>query len=76
VTQPTKDYNVTGQVHLNNLNADGTVTPGWQVTVMDTKTQTSIPVFVPDTNYTPEGVDIMVRHVLERVRAVHQLGEQ
>ena len=74
MTTPAKDYTITAQVHINNLNTDGTVTPGWQITAQDSETGVSIPVFVDDAHYTPDGVDTAIRHVLERVRAVHKLG--
>lgn len=74
MTEPTRDYSIVSQVHVNNLNPDGTVTPGWQVTAMDSQTGVSLPVFVADSQYTPQGVDTAIRHVLERVRAVHALG--
>lgn len=75
MTQPNRDYTITSQVHINNLNEDGTVTPGFQVVARDALSGVSFPVFVPDAQYTAEGVDMSIRHLLDRVREVHRLGE-
>lgn len=68
-------YTVVSQYHLNNLNQDGSVTPGWQVTVRDSMTGVTVPIFVPDDKYTAEGVQTLARHHLAITREVHSLTD-
>lgn len=75
MSTPEKGYTVKTQVHINDLDrATGTVTPGWEVTVMDTQTGVVVPVFIPDTVYGAEQAEQLIAHALATVRAVHALG--
>lgn len=69
-------YTVIRQTHINQLDRNsGEVVPGWEITVQDGVTGTSVPVFVPDANYSPEGAAAAIEHVLTQVRGVHTLGQ-
>lgn len=65
---------IVSQVHINQLDsATGTVVSGWEIKVRDPQTNVIVPVFVPDTAYSPENVQTAVAYKLEQVRAVHAL---
>lgn len=70
-----KDYAVLDQVRETNVSAaTQRVERGWRVYYRDAVTGQSSDVFVPESVYTPEGVDSIIREQLGRVRGVHALG--
>lgn len=48
--------------------------PGWDLRVLWASTGTILPVFVPDTVYTTENIDTMIRDAGAKDEAVHALG--
>jgi hypothetical protein len=48
--------------------------PGWDLRVQWVKTGTILPVFVPDTVYTPENIDTLIRAAGALDERVHALG--
>jgi hypothetical protein len=48
--------------------------PGWDLRVQWLSTGTILPVFVPDTVYTPENIDTMIRAAGAVDERVHALG--
>ena len=70
-----QSYKVVDQQRDTAVNpATGQVERGWRVYYTDVQTRVSGDVFVPDTDYTAEGVGILIEHALTAVRAVHALG--
>lgn len=67
------DYRITSQVHYNNLNQDGTVTPSVRVTVYDPTTKNTFPVTVAEVDYSPENVRAQILYKLNLMREVHGL---
>jgi hypothetical protein len=68
-------YKVIDQLRDTAVNdATGKVERGWRVYYTDKVTGVSGDVFVPDSDYTAKGVDTLIMHVLDRIRAVHALG--
>jgi hypothetical protein len=49
--------------------------PGWDVRVYWVKTGTTIPVFVPDSQYTAENLDTVIRHFGAIDEQIHALGK-
>lgn len=48
--------------------------PGWDLRVLWASTGTILPVFVPDTVYTPDNIDRMIRDAGAVDERVHALG--
>ena len=48
--------------------------PGWDIRALWVSTGTVLPVFVPDSDFTPENVDQLIRHAGEKDNAIHSLG--
>lgn len=68
-------YGVIRQVHLNGVDPDtGSIVPGWSVEVRDAVTGTLVPIFIPDSKYSPGNAQILIEAALESVRGVHSLG--
>lgn len=73
---PTGEYRILGQVHLNRLGLDGSITPGWEITVHDNLSGTNFPVFVADDKYNAENAKVLIEHQLHLIRGVHALDGQ
>jgi hypothetical protein len=66
---------IVSQVHVNNLNADGTITPGYNISVRDLQSGVTFPVFVPDDNYNADNARSLILYQLQHIRNVHSLSE-
>lgn len=68
-------YNIVSRVHVsrwsNELQAGQ---DGWDIRAYWIATGTYLPVFVPDTQYTAENVDALIRHAGAIDERVHGLG--
>lgn len=68
-------YTILQRVHRNQYDAaTDTVIPGWALTVRWGATGTVIPVFVPDADYTPPGVDTAIRQAGTLDDQIERLG--
>lgn len=68
-----QEYTIVSQVHTNNLNPDGTVTPGYNISVRDLVTGVTFPVFCPDDRYNADNVRSLITYQLNHIRNVHAL---
>jgi hypothetical protein len=73
--EPTGEYQIVSQVHVNNLNADGTVTPGWTVTARDLQTGVTFPVFIADDKRNADNVRSLILYELNHIRSIHGLSD-
>lgn len=68
-------YKIVSRVHVNRWNeALQTVIPGWDLRALWRSTGTFLPVFVPDSNYTAENVDALIRNAGATDDKIHALG--
>lgn len=68
-------YGIVQRVHVNRWDDRlQQVVPGWEVSALWAQTGTLLPVFVPDTFYTPENVDKMIRDAGALDEQIHALG--
>jgi hypothetical protein len=68
-------YRIVSRVHVNKWDdALQQAVPGWDVRALWVRTGTVLPVFVPDTQYTPENIDQLVRAAGAKDDAIHALG--
>lgn len=75
MSQPATLYRIVSRVHVNQWNDQlQAAVPGWDIRALWISTGTILPVFVPDTQYTPENVDQLVRHAGELDDRMHALG--
>jgi hypothetical protein len=71
----TTDYQVISQVYAPKwIEELQRAVAGWTVTVRDNVTGTVVPVFVPESSYTVDGVRTYVEQALAPVRQVAALG--
>lgn len=69
-------YTIVSQTHINKFNPDsGNVESGYEITVRDGQTNVVFPVFLADAYYTADNAKQLIELNLERVRAVHSLGQ-
>lgn len=76
MTQPITGYRVQSQRQINNLDSGGTVTPGREITVLDTQTNNTLKVFVPDTEFSAANVQKIIEFHINTEREVHNLGSE
>lgn len=75
MTQPGRKYRIVTRVHINQWNEPlQSVIPGWDIRALWYPTGTILPVFVPDTNYSPEVADSLIKQAGEKDDAIHALG--
>ena len=75
MTQPTPTYVILSRVHTSQWMPDLEETvPGWKIKARWTSTGTALPVFVPDSVYTPETIDGMIRAAGAVDDQIHKLG--
>ena len=68
-------YRIVSRVHVNQWNDQlQQAVPGWDVRALWVRTGTILPVFVPDTQYTAENVDTLIRAAGEQDDKIHALG--
>jgi hypothetical protein len=68
-------YTIVSTTHINQWSDKlQTAVPGWEVKALWLATNTIIPVFVPDGNFSAENVDTLVMHEGAKIDAVHALG--
>jgi hypothetical protein len=69
-------YRIVSRVHVNQWSNElQQAVPGWDVRVYWVKTGTTIPVFVPDSQYTAENLDTVIRHFGAIDEQIHALGK-
>ena len=69
-------YTIMTSVHVNQWNQQlQRAESGWEVEALWAATNTVIPVFLPDAQYTPENVDKAIRDAGAVVSQVHALGK-
>lgn len=72
--QPTV-YRIIQRNHVSQWNDQlQQAVPGWDIRALWVKTGTILPVFVPDTVFTPENVDQLIRDAGAVDDRVHALG--
>jgi hypothetical protein len=75
VTQPTPAYVILTRVHVAQFDNDLQETvPGWSIRARWSSTGTVLPVFVPDSVYTPQTVDAKIRAAGKLDDEIHRLG--
>jgi hypothetical protein len=75
VSEPAPVYRIVSRVHVNRWDeALQAAVPGWDVRALWARTGTVLPVFIPDTQFTPENVDTLIRAAGETDDRVHALG--
>lgn len=75
MTEPATAYRIIQRNHVSQWNEQlQQAVPGWDLRVLWAKTGTVLPVFVPDTIYTAENVDRMVRDAGRLDEQMHALG--
>jgi hypothetical protein len=68
-------YRIVSRLHVNQWdNALQQAVAGWQVKALWLKTGTILPVFVPDSAFTAENVDALIRSAGATDDAIHALG--
>lgn len=67
------EVRVTSQVHFNQLNQDGTVTPSVRITFYDPVTKVSFPVVIAEDDYSADNVRAQMLYKLNQVREVHSV---
>lgn len=72
---PSGEFRIVSQSHVLNLNPDGTVTPGYNISVTDLQSGVNFPVFVADRDYNADNVRTQILFQLQHIRAVHALSE-
>lgn len=71
----TETFRILSKTHVNRWNQNlQTAEPGWDIKALWVSTGTTIPVFVPDSQYTAENVDQAIRHLGALDERVHALG--
>lgn len=75
MTAPATVYRIISRVHVSQWDDQlQEAVPGWSLKVLWISTGTVLPVFVPDTSYTPDNIDRLTRAAGATDEAVHQLG--
>lgn len=75
MTAPATVYRIISRVHVSQWDDQlQEAVPGWSLKVLWIKTGTVLPIFVPDTQYTPENIDRLTRAAGATDDAVHALG--
>lgn len=75
MTEQPAVYRIVSRVHTNQWNEGmQQAVAGWDIRALWTRTGTILPVFCPDTNYTPENVDALIRNAGAKDDAIHSLG--
>jgi hypothetical protein len=75
VTDAPITYRIVSRVHVNQWSNElQQAVPGWDIRAYWAATATTLPVFVPDVNYTPENVDQFIRLAGEKDEKIHALG--
>jgi len=68
-------YRIVSRVHVNQWSNElQQAVPGWDIRAYWVKTGVTLPVFVPDSAYTAEHVDAMIRHAGTLDEQMHTLG--
>lgn len=74
-TDPATAYRIVSRVHIAQWdNALQQAVQGWELKALWLSTGTILPVFLPDAQYTPENVDLLIRHAGEVDDRIHALG--
>lgn len=72
----TQAYRIVSRVHINQWSDElQRGVPGWDIRAYWIKTGTTLPIFVPDANYTPQTVDTLIRHAGANDEQIHALGQ-
>jgi hypothetical protein len=75
MTETPQVYRIITRVHINQWSAElSQAIPGWELRCLWLATGTTLPVFVPDSVYTPENVDALVKAAGATDDAIHALG--
>lgn len=62
MTTPARDYTILSRTHIDKYDPNvQTVVSGWQLKAQWANTGTILSVFVPDSAYTEDGVDAVIR---------------
>jgi hypothetical protein len=68
-------YRIIQRLHVNQWSDDlGRAVPGWEIKALWNKTGTVLPIFLPDSSYTAENVDTLLRAAGARDEQIHELG--
>lgn len=68
-------YRIVQRNHVNQWSNElQTAVPGWDIRALWISTGTVLPVFVPDSQYTADNVDKMIRHAGAIDEQIHGLG--
>lgn len=71
------DYAVVSQIHVNKWDpALQQVVPGWEFQVRDSVTGSIVPVFIADSDYDVNTVQVAIEAALVPVRQIAQLGRK
>lgn len=75
MSSPVPVYVILSRVHTNQWDDDlQTTVPGWSIKARWSNTGTVLPVFVPDSVYTPQTVDALIRAAGANDEQIHKLG--
>lgn len=75
MTAPATTYRIISRTHVNQWNDQlQAAVAGWELKALWIATGTVIPIFLPDTQYTPENIDRLIRAAGELDSQVHALG--
>jgi hypothetical protein len=68
-------YKIVSRTHVNQWSNElQQAVPGWDIRAYWVKTGTTLPVFVPDAQYTADNVDAIIRHYGALDEKIHSLG--
>lgn len=68
-------YRIVSKTHVNQWSNElQQAVPGWDIRIYWVKTGSTIPIFVPDSQYTADNVDKIARHFGAVDEQVHALG--